>query len=128
MKAEQENELEQPVPVVLHPFKYVSHSESDFAVVLSEQTIFLHTEFDQIHLLPSKVAAIPQAILLYPEQLDLVTHPAPFVVQVLINVEHALSVVVVIGNKSHVNVAQALVAKFHPQVIAVPVKLILLHS
>lgn len=64
MNAVQLNVLEQPVPVVLHPFKYVSHSESDFAVVLSVQTIFLQTEFDQMHLLPSVVAAIPHAILL----------------------------------------------------------------
>ena len=62
MKAEQENELEQPVPVVLHPFKYVSHSESDFAVVLSVQTMFLHTEFDQIHFFPSVVEAVLQAV------------------------------------------------------------------
>ena len=58
----QSNELEQPVPVVRQPFKYVSHSVSDFAVVLSEQIIFLHTEFDHIHFFPSVVAAVLQAV------------------------------------------------------------------
>ena len=56
------NELEQPVPVVLHPFKYVSHSVSDFAVVLSEHTIFLQTEFDQMHFFESVVEAVLQAL------------------------------------------------------------------
>ena len=58
----QVNELEQPVPVVLHPFKYVSHSVSDLAVVLSEQTIFLQMELDQIHFFPSVVEAVLQAL------------------------------------------------------------------
>ena len=43
LKAGQSKELKQPVPVVLHPNRYVLHSESDFAAVLSVQTIFLQT-------------------------------------------------------------------------------------
>ena len=59
--AVQSNELEQLVPVVLHPFKYVSHSESDFAVRLSVQMIFLHTVLYQMHFFPSVVEAVLQA-------------------------------------------------------------------
>ena len=55
---------------------------SEVAVVLSEQTIGLQTEFDQIHnFYVSVVAAGPQASLVYDEQAPLVTHPALFVVQ-----------------------------------------------
>ena len=60
--------------------------------------------------------------------------PAPFVVQVKFgNVkadEQAPSVVNVTGNNSHVNNMQAgeETAGFQPQVTAVPVKMVLLHS
>ena len=76
---------------------------SEVAVVLSAQTIGLQTELAQIHnFYVSIVAAGPQAILLYDEQAALVTHPAPFVVQVEIAAEQAESVVSVIGNRAQV--------------------------
>ncbi len=57
----QSNDPKQPAPEVLHPFRYVSQSESDVAVVLSVQTIFLQTELDQMHFYPSVVEDLPQA-------------------------------------------------------------------
>ena len=51
------------------------------AAVLSEQTIYLQAELDQMHCFEaSVVAAIPQAYLLYVEQAPFVTQPAPVVV------------------------------------------------
>ena len=76
---------------------------SEVAVVLSEHTIGLHAEFDQMHnFYVSVVDAGPQANLLYDEQAALVTHPAPFVVQPERAAEQAESVVRVTGNKAHV--------------------------
>jgi hypothetical protein len=81
----------------------VLQAASEVAVVLSEQTIGLHKEFDQIHnFYVSVVAAGPQANLLYDEQAALVTHPAPLVVQVERATEQAESVVSVTGNRLHV--------------------------
>ena len=50
-------------------------------MVLSEQTIYLQAELDQMHNFEaSVVAAIPHAYLLYVEQAPFTTQPAPVVV------------------------------------------------
>ena len=49
VNVEHDKELEHPRPDVLHPVKYVLQAASEVAVVLSEQTIGLQTEFAQVH-------------------------------------------------------------------------------
>ena len=89
-------------------------------MVLSEQTIGLHTELAQIHdFYVSVVAAGPQATLLYVEQAAFVTHPLPFVVQVEIAAEQAESVVSVTGNRAQVRGPQVDEAWFQAQVTVV---------
>ena len=67
---------------------------SEVAVVLSEHTIYLQVELDQMHYFAeSVVAAYPQVYLLYVEQAPFVTQPAPVVVHPDNAVEQAVSVV-----------------------------------
>ena len=96
------------------------HAASEVAVVLSEQTIGLQTEFAHVHnFYVSVVAAGPQANLLYVEQAALVTQPAPFVVQVERAAEQAESVVSVTGNKVQVKLTHEFETVLQAQVTVV---------
>ena len=67
--------------------------------------------------------------MVYVEHAALVTHPAPFVVQVEMTALHPESVVSVTGSNAQVNGTQVVVAAFHAQVNVVdPVNGVLLHS
>ena len=97
------------------------------AVVLSEQTIYLQVELDQMHYFAgSVVAAYPQAYLLYVEQAPFVTQPAPVVVHPDKANEQAISVVYVFDNKAHVRLTHEV--PFHPHTGANPVEKTLLQS
>ena len=94
---------------------------------LSEQTICLQVELDQMHNFEaSVVAVIPQAYLLYVEQAPFATQPAPVVVHPDKAVEQAVSVMYVFDNKAQVRLTHDV--PFQPQVGAVPVKITLLQS